>query len=198
VQDNSDDQYAGFRDNIPYLTILVVLHPLFRRIYERVRPTQSIPSSQDVNAKGQGVSAQTKLASRLTFDFYSSIVFIAALNGFSALKVLLILYINFKIGTALPRHAIPAPTWVFNIAVLFANELTQGYRWSALGKAFVPFYPPVTELGNFLDSYGGIMPRWEVLFKITILRMISFNMDHYWSLSRSRAGSPLEVSQQVR
>lgn len=38
------------------------------------------------------------------------------------------------------------------------------------------------------------MPRWEVLFKITILRLISFNMDHYWSLDRSRSGSPVEVS----
>jgi hypothetical protein len=36
------------------------------------------------------------------------------------------------------------------------------------------------------------MSRWEVLFKFTILRLVSFNLDYYWS-SHSRAGSPLEV-----
>ena len=47
--------------------------------------------------------------------------------------------------------------------------------------------------GAWLDSYGGIMPRWEVLFNITVLRLISFNMDYYFSLDR-RSGSPIEVS----
>lgn len=37
------------------------------------------------------------------------------------------------------------------------------------------------------------MPRWEVLFKVTVLRLISFNMDHYWSLEYP-AGSAIEVS----
>jgi hypothetical protein len=46
--------------------------------------------------------------------------------------------------------------------------------------------------GSWLDSHGGIMPRWEILFNITVLRLISFNLDYYWSLDR-RAESPLEV-----
>lgn len=32
--DNSDAQYRSFRDNIPYMGLLVVLHPLIRRAYE--------------------------------------------------------------------------------------------------------------------------------------------------------------------
>jgi D-alanyl-lipoteichoic acid acyltransferase DltB (MBOAT superfamily) len=36
------------------------------------------------------------------------------------------------------------------------------------------------------------MSRWEILFNITILRLISFNLDYYWSLDR-RSGSPIEV-----
>jgi hypothetical protein len=32
--DNSDAQYRGFRENIPYMALVVVLHPLLRRAYE--------------------------------------------------------------------------------------------------------------------------------------------------------------------
>jgi len=34
--DNSDAQYRGFRDNIPYMALLLMLHPLLRRAYERL------------------------------------------------------------------------------------------------------------------------------------------------------------------
>ena len=40
-------------------------------------------------------------SSRLTFDFVSGLVFIVALHGFSALKVLTILYINYCIAFGL-------------------------------------------------------------------------------------------------
>jgi hypothetical protein len=43
-----------------------------------------------------------------------------------------------------------------------------------------------------MDDHGGLIPRWEVLFNITILRLISFNLDYYWSLNSPRA-SPVEV-----
>ncbi|KIV90574.1 hypothetical protein PV10_07862 [Exophiala mesophila] len=189
--DNSDAQYAGFRDNVPYLAILVFLHPMLRRLYERMT-SQSTATETSPVSHGQ---AQARLDSRLRFDFFFSLVFISALVGVSALKILIILFINFKIGTALPRNAIPVATWVFNIGILFANEMSQGFRFSSLSTALEPIHPSVTDWAKALDSFGGIMPRWEVLFKITVLRMISFNFDHYWSLQRSRAGSPLEKKQ---
>ena len=33
--DNSDAQYSGFRDNVPYMALVLILHPLLRRLYER-------------------------------------------------------------------------------------------------------------------------------------------------------------------
>ena len=38
--DNSDDQYRGFRDNIPYMALLLVVHPLLRRVYDRIAGEQ--------------------------------------------------------------------------------------------------------------------------------------------------------------
>lgn len=148
-----------------------------------------------MKAKTEVQGADQRLRRRLAFDFWSALVYIAALNGTSMLKILVILFVNFKIGTALPRNAIASTTWVFNIVILFANELCQGYRYSAIGNFLVPVWPAAADWGRTLDSYGGLNPRWEVLFKVTILRMISFNFDRYWSMDRSRAGSPIEVSQ---
>ncbi|EXJ89341.1 hypothetical protein A1O3_02408 [Capronia epimyces CBS 606.96] len=195
--DNSDGQYANFRDNIPYLAVLVIIHPLLRRLYERVTLQLHESPAANGNAKVQSVTAEAnlRLQSRVSFDFYSALVYIAVLNGFSTFKILLILYINFKIGTLLSRNLISAATWIFNIAILFANELTEGYRFSALGEAISPIIPAAASWGRFLDSHAGLNPRWEVLFKITMLRMISFNFDRYWSLDRSRAGSPIEKKQ---
>ncbi|KIW15913.1 hypothetical protein PV08_05963 [Exophiala spinifera] len=192
--DNSDGQYSSFRDNIPYLAILVVVHPLLRRAYERLSTPSTPIGSNDAKQTSSAHVAEQRLRRRTSFDFWAALIYIAALNGTSMLKVLLILLINYRIATALPRSAVPVTTWVFNIGILFANELTQGYRYTSIGHALAPLVPSAVEWGRTLDSYGGLNPRWEVLFKITILRMISFNFDYYWSLERSRAGSPIEVS----
>ncbi|KAJ9609206.1 glycerol transporter [Cladophialophora chaetospira] len=194
--DNSDAQYAGFRNNIPYLAVLVLLHPFLRRVWERYTlPNQPVLNGSAKPTTSSQAAADTRLQNRLAFDFVSALIYVTALNGFSVLKILLILLINYKIGTALPRNAIPVTTWVFNIGVLFANELAQGYRYSVMSEALVPFFPGIGDWGKILDSYGGLQPRWEVLFNLTVLRMISFNFDYYWSPDRSRAGSPLEKKQ---
>lgn len=121
-----------------------------------------------------------------------------ALHGISAAKVFLILYVNFQLATGLPRQYVPAATWVFNIAILFANELCHGYPLADFAAMLLP---PQTSAagekpgnwGTWLDSYGGLIPRWEILFNVCVLRLISFNFDYYWSLDR-RAISPVEVS----
>ncbi|PWY68081.1 glycerol:H+ symporter [Aspergillus sclerotioniger CBS 115572] len=196
--DNSDAQYSSFRDNIPYLLVLLVGHPLLRRVYNSyVHPvnTDAGPSKPSTAA----LAGDARLTQRTGFDFYFALVFIAALHGVSALKVLAILYVNYKIAKILPRKYIPAATWTFNIGTLFANELCAGYpleRVAALlaSQGGAEQDAPLVLWGRFLDGFGGIMPRWEILFNITILRLISFNMDYYWSLDYP-AGSPIEKKQ---
>lgn len=191
-QDNSDAQYATFRDNIPYLLSLLVAHPLLRRVYEYYTSSSGHGSSSSIAA------GDTRLARRIRFDFYFALLFIVALHGVSAVKVLFLLYINYRIGKTLPRSYIPAVTWTFNICILFANELCSGYPFEKVAMLFTPSAAagePESQLvqwGRMIDSFGGIMPRWEVLFNIAILRMISFNMDYYWSLDYP-ASSPIEV-----
>jgi hypothetical protein len=139
------------------------------------------------------------LEQRASFDFGFAFIFLAALHGFSGLKVMTILFANYCIATRLPRKYVPAATWIFNISTLFANELSDGYKFTKVAAYISPLTPGALESDSFihswgawLDSYGGIMPRWEILFNLTVLRLISFNLDYYWSLDR-RGGSPIEV-----
>jgi hypothetical protein len=143
-------------------------------------------------------AADARLNQRISFDVVFSAIFLAALHGFSTFKILAILYANYCIGTKLPRSYIPAATWIFNVGTLFTNEFSKGYSYSTIIGTFLPStFPskgsPTSSFGHTLDTYGGLIPRWEVLFNFTILRLISFNLDYYWSLS-SRSSSPLEVS----
>lgn len=198
--DNSDAQYAGFRDNIPYMAIVLILHPLLRRFYElmtsgkKAEKANGVKSSSDVNAR----AADARLESRAQFDLIFALIFITALHGISALKVLTILYLNYQIATALPRQYVAVTTWAFNIGILFANELCQGYKFADIAGYALPLEttaakaPPQDNWGAWIDSYGGLIPRWEILFNITVLRLIAFNFDHLWMLDR-RDSSPIEV-----
>jgi hypothetical protein len=188
------------------MALLVLFHPLFRRLYDGFRPI-SITNLQDkskANSNTRGypsvADADARMDRRASFDYGVALIFIGALHGFSAMKVVVLLYVNFCIATRLPRKYVPASTWIFNIGILFANELCNGYKFtniaaflSLAGASKSDNGNTLYEWGVWLDSYGGIMPRWEILFNITVLRLISFNLDYYWSLGR-RAGSPLEVS----
>ncbi|KAL4921535.1 MBOAT, membrane-bound O-acyltransferase family-domain-containing protein [Aspergillus aurantiobrunneus] len=197
--DNSDAQYSGFRDNIPYLLVLLVVHPSLRRIYEYFTRAPSANTAN--NATSVAAAGDARAARRIQFDHYFALVFITALHGISAVKILVVLYLNYKIAKRLPRKYVPAATWSFCIGTLFANEFCGGYPLERIVTFLTPAAGDRTgkdsalvQWARYLDSFGGLMPRWEVLFKITILRLISFNMDYYWSLD-CPASSPIEKKQ---
>ncbi|THV49729.1 hypothetical protein BGAL_0181g00020 [Botrytis galanthina] len=200
--DISDAQYYNFRTNVPYLAILVVFHPLLRRVYEFLRPISARVGSPKLNGNNTYISVaegNARLQQRTGFDFIFAFIYLLALHGFSAFKVIVIVYANYCLATRLPRKFVPVATWVFNIGILFANELSDGYRYTSIAQ----YVSPKNEAGfqegamlhswaEWMDSYSGIIPRWEILFNLTVLRLISFNLDYYWSLEKG-AGSALEV-----
>ena len=193
---------------MPYLAVLIVVHPLLRAAYDYfwrantyIQVRQSPGSSRSLtHGLSVGATADARLQQRVSFDFYFAIIFIIALHGFSALKVVLIVFTNYMLAKRLPKKYVPAATWIFNIAILFANELARGYPYANIAAFLSPFKysrPAMKGFqepnwGNWLDEHCGLIPRWEVLFNITTLRLISFNFDYYWSLNM-RGGSPVEV-----
>ncbi|KOS21410.1 Glycerol uptake protein 1 [Escovopsis weberi] len=175
--DISDAQYFTFRKNLPYMVSLLVFHPQLRRAWEAIYRPQKYERES---------GAALRLEQRASFDFGFALLFIFALHGVSAFKVLTILYINFKFATSLPRSSVPVVTWAFNICTLFANELCEGYRFVFIAWHSGFKYGTVLDWAIWIDRNGqGILSRWEILFNITILRLISFNMDYYWSIDKS-------------
>lgn len=177
---------------------LLAFHPVLRRVWNAVFPLPATNASSPRTTDPE--TANARLDQRISFDYTFALLFLVILHGFSALKVLAILYINYKLATGLPKKYVPVATWVFNIGTLFANELFEGYKFHDIATLFsstpkidmVSDQAALIRFGNWLDSYGGLMSRWEILFNITILRLISFNLDYYWSLDR-RSSSPIEV-----
>ncbi|KAK3330132.1 MBOAT, membrane-bound O-acyltransferase family-domain-containing protein [Apodospora peruviana] len=198
--DVSDAQYGNFRRNLPVMALLVLFHPLCRKVWDTVvyrvaAPSQSPLGSGRSSPAGRPPAspemADARLRQRTSFDFCFAILYLVILHGFSALKILAILGANYQIATVLPKKYIPAATWVFNICTLFANELCDGYRFRNIAMLVSADSSLLARFGAWLDSYGGIQPRWAVLFNITILRLVSFNLDYYWSLD-NRGSSPIE------
>ncbi|KAK4967017.1 hypothetical protein LTR28_003036, partial [Elasticomyces elasticus] len=160
-------------------------------------PLYSLKAGYPVG-KSPSAAADARIGQRVSFDLAFSMIFLFALHGISAFKVLLILYVNYKIATRLPQSYVPAATWVFNIGILFANELCHGYPLAGLASMLLPSTAGASEKrplssnwGTWVDVYGGLLPRWEIHFNITVLRLISFNFDYLWSLNQ-RGSSPIE------
>lgn len=181
---------------------LLSLHPLLRRIYNKFRPLPAKVQAGFINGKAQTAGAgEVNLEQRVSFDFAFALLFMTALHGFSVFKILIILYMNYCIATKLPRKYVVAATWFFNINILFANELANGYKYvkieellrGFLGASDLDAEKLKLGWGKWMDNRSGIMPRWEILFNITVLRLISFNIDYYWSIDKN-ASNALEVS----
>ncbi|KAL1602749.1 glycerol transporter [Paraconiothyrium brasiliense] len=204
--DNTDLQYSSFRSNIIPLFFVVLLHPVLRKLYDgfwradayiQVRPSGANGLTMGLSAPA---AADARMNQRISFDVPFTIIFIVALHGFSAFKIIVILYMNYCLAKKLPRSYVPAATWIFGVGILFANEFGKGYSYATILGTLLPSSPEpnkeqtATNLGHTLDNFGGLIPRWEVLFNFTVLRLISFNMDYYWSLN-SRTGSSLEKKQ---
>jgi len=117
-----------------------------------------------------------------------SALFLAGLHGTSIIKILLILTVNYTIAKLCRGSRLgPLLTWVFNGLVLFANEWYSGYRFGEILPALHLLVRPDphcnigASLKSLQDSYQGFYPRWHISFNITMLRLVSFNMDYCWA-----------------
>lgn len=67
----------------------------------------------------------------MEFNLIFSLVAIVLLHGFNALKIMLILFLNYSVARSFRGSKSGAIlTWVFNGAVLLGNEVFEGWRLS--------------------------------------------------------------------
>ncbi|EIW83800.1 MBOAT-domain-containing protein [Coniophora puteana RWD-64-598 SS2] len=164
--DNSDAQYRSFRDNVPALAALAAVFVLTKVAYTRFT-LRSLTRPPENNFY------------LIPLYHAFSALFLIGLHGTSIVKIFVILSANYYIAKKLGKsRAGPLVTWAFNVAVLFLNERYEGYRYASIHSSL-----------ETLDIYEGLYPRWHISFNITMLRLISFNMDYYWACKDSAASS---------
>ncbi|GAA5898733.1 O-acyltransferase [Sporobolomyces salmoneus] len=167
--DNSDHQYHLFRSHLPLLALLFILYLSLSHFSRRLLNRTSRPA-------------------RSRFILLFSLVMLSIFHGTSLLKMLLILYVNWRLArlalneqnekNLIKREWVPYVTWGFNGAILFLNEMYGGYSFGSILSAL-----------SWLDDYKGLLPRWQIMWNISMLRIISFNMELYWSTSANPAPS---------
>ncbi|KAG4302389.1 hypothetical protein PCK1_001371 [Pneumocystis canis] len=94
---------------------------------------------------------------RILYNNIYSLIYLIILHGTSTIKIYIIVCINYGIS------------YVFSCRKL-NPILTWGYSFSFFHHKL-----------SFLDRYEGLIPRWQIHFNITVLRLISYNLDYYWS-----------------
>lgn len=116
------------------------------------------------------------------FNLFFSFVFLFFIHGINTFKIVILLGINYYIAKNTTGKTCIILSWAFGVGLLFANELCEGYP-------FRLFFPPLA----FLDAHSGMLPRWDVNFNFSMVRMISFNIDHLEAISESPSSSDRDV-----
>ncbi|EST05289.1 Membrane bound O-acyl transferase, MBOAT [Kalmanozyma brasiliensis GHG001] len=175
LRDDSDFQYRSFRDYVPSLIGITGLYLALSKLFSFLPSTASTQYSRiDGNASSNAAVKPNRIAFLAVF----TTIFIFALHGFNSLKLLLILGINYGLTKALGGTKIaPAIAFAFNIGALFAVHWNDGFEYSHISPAL-----------GFLEVFKGLLPRWQINFNITMLRLVSFAMDYHWAKCEANNG----------
>ncbi|PWZ03859.1 MBOAT-domain-containing protein [Testicularia cyperi] len=172
LRDDSDFQYRGFRDYLPALAGIMVVYVILSKAFTL------LPSGQRAYQR-VGAEAQTTQPNRIPFLLVFTSVFVFALHGTNTIKLLLVCWLNYQLAKLLGGMRIaPALTFAFNVATLFAIHWNDGFEWHAISPAL-----------NFLEFFKGLLPRWQINFNITMLRLVSFAFDYHWAKGEAQDGS---------
>ncbi|EPB89074.1 hypothetical protein HMPREF1544_04065 [Mucor circinelloides 1006PhL] len=118
--DNSDVQYAQFRNHLPILFALASVWLALSHVYRQLNHS---------------------VQNQSYFYLISASIVIVALHGTSIIKILLITSTNFIIGRIFGATKWnPIMTWTFNLAILFLNEYYKGYKFDAIGLPVLDQY----------------------------------------------------------
>ncbi|KAK0534500.1 glycerol transporter [Tilletia horrida] len=183
LRDNSDHQYRTFRSFVSTLVGVAALYTLLSRLAAlapRLSLALFLPSATAHAPRN-----------RLPFLTTFSAIFLLALHGTNALKILAFAGVNYALahrcGDMLDARLVVPAVWAFNVGALFLAHWTEGLPWRLFGASFA-----------WLDDHTGLLPRWFINYNISMLRLVSFALDCHWaqggSIGSSGAGGHQGVS----
>ncbi|KAJ2006112.1 glycerol transporter [Coemansia thaxteri] len=175
--DLSDGQWATFRSHLPTfaasMLLYVALNYLLRMTVVRKVSSEFLRTPALIRG----------FLPTLWFPFLFATVFAVALSGTSIVFILALTFGNYLLAKQLGgRQWAPALFWIYNLAVLFANEHYKGYEFGRMMESLA-----------WLDEWRGVLRRWDVTFNITMLRMVSFAMDYHWRVCQERVTSVQQI-----
>lgn len=154
--DIKDSQYHFFRQQLPFLTLVLILYLSCTKLIQ--------------------YTSSNNIMIRMIWQLLFNTVFMFYLNGYFIIFMYTISLINYSFTRlcAYKQYSILCPicTWVFNIIILLLNEQYRGYRF---------MFDSAPEL-----YFGVTGTSWYVLYNLTVLRMISYNMDYYWATQHKK------------
>lgn len=101
---------------------------------------------------------------RTWFDVGFGVVYLFALHGVNVVKIFLHVFVMYTFAKRVTEVKLAKVLlWVYGIATLFINDR----YWNA------SFHLDVIDNG-----FKGIIPRWDVFYNFTLLRMLSFGLDY--------------------
>lgn len=177
--DLTDVQWRSWREQAPLLIPLLVGCVFIRR---RLVPPESGEKWK-----------------RATFTAYWGIAFAAGMHGSGMVWLTAALAVNFVVSRKLgadPRAV--AWAWVFNLLLLGAAKVWGEEYWEELlsdwGFGFIASSPSFKRLFglSLLDQiYNGVY-EWTRPLNLTVLRLISFNIEAHQAAKRHESSTPMQ------
>lgn len=150
--DVSDVQFRTFRSNIGTLSLLALGYLVPSHLLRRL--------------------GYTSAPARAIFISVFAVGMLFGLHGWSVLKILAILAVNYFAAKAKKPATLeklwPGVVICVNMGLLLLSRKFDGYRFSLLHDSL-----------GALDSMDGML-SWEVSFNFSVLRIISFALDYHW------------------
>ncbi|KAJ2107987.1 glycerol transporter [Coemansia sp. S142-1] len=177
MMDLSDGQWDTFRSHLPAFASLMFLYVAMNWVFRLAVVRRVSREFLQTPTKVRG------FLPTLWFPFLFATVFAIILSGVSTVFILAFTGVNFVLAKRFGgRRWAPAVFWVFNMAVLFANEYYKGYEFGRMLQSLA-----------WLDQWRGVLRRWDVTFNITMLRMMSFAMDYHWRVRQEDEASVRQI-----
>jgi len=134
-QDDSDFQYRSFRDYVILLTIIMGVYLAISKIVSNLPSFSKREGYRPLTSTSTSTSKPSP--NRLPFLLGFISIFVLALHGSNALKIISILGINYGLAKSFGGKQIaPVLIWSFNFGMLVAVHWNDGFGWSK-------FLPPL-------------------------------------------------------
>lgn len=195
MRDDSDFQYRSFRDYVPALVAIMAVYVALSKLFSLLpsfggRTAESGSNGYRPLTAPSSATQHSPRRNRLLFLHVFSAIFILALHGANTAKLLTILLVQYGLAHLVAGYRWLAPMclWAFNISALAAVHWNDGFQWQTIGSS--------GQLA-WLEEYNGLLPRWQINFNITMLRLVSFGLDLHWAkLAAASTSSPRATSAQ--